>query len=153
MDPLAYRVATRFDAAYKRPTNMVPVENQDSERIVYVLPETLKEQPGEYKKIPESQLDTNGQPSHPRHPGQPELPRKPKKPHKPEIPRDPPPAPIHPPIPPKTVLPPKRPKPVKRVKPVKVPEPSPRPKWEKRKRFLHPTAAERVAARFLLADC
>lgn len=148
---MSQRVVARYLGAYKRPENMIPVENQDSERVVYVLPETLKEEPGKYKKVPESRLDTTGKPSHSRRPGQPRLPQKPRKPRKPEIPRDPPPAPIHPPVPPKPTLPAKRPKPVPHLKPPKVPEPSPKPKYEKRKRFLYPTASERIVEKYLAA--
>lgn len=136
MDPC--RVVERFLQArkYTNPTTEVPVFNTDTERVVYVLPETLKEEPGKYKKVPPSKLDTQGKPA-PRRPGQPHMPQKPKKPHQPEIPRDPPPAPIHPPVPPKKRLPPKQPKPVPELKPPKVPEPSPPHRWKKVKRILY----------------
>lgn len=144
----AERVVARFLEArkYTRPKNMIPVYNQDTERIVYVLPETLKDDSATYKKVPDSQLNTEGKPAPMRRPGQPHLPRKPKKPHKPEIPRDPPPAPIHPPIIRKPRLPPKEPKPVKLVKPPKVPEPSPPPKYKRVKKYLF---AARVVEKFL----
>lgn len=155
VDPLAERVAERWARKYTRPKNMVPVENKDTERIVYVLPETVLEEGGKYQKVPESKLDTSGKPAPLLHPGQPHLPQKPRKPHKPEIPRDPPPAPIHPPIPRKRVLPPKRPKPVKVVPPPKVPEPSKPKRWEKVKRFLqaydHDPMISRVIERWLFA--
>jgi len=115
---------------------MVPVVKQDTGNIVYVLPETLKKEPGKYKRVPDSQLDSEDTPAPRRHPGQPRLPKKPKKPHKPEILRDPPPARIHPPIPPKAPLPAKRPRPVKPVKAPKVPEPSPQREFKKVKRYL-----------------
>ena len=94
---MARRVLARFLGAYKkRDPNLVPVENTETERTVYVKPETLKAKPGKFKKVPESELNSEGKGAEPFHSGQPHLPRKPKKPHKPEIPREPPPAPIHP---------------------------------------------------------
>jgi hypothetical protein len=128
----ARRVAERFEEAYDRPKNMVPVWNKDKERTVYVLPDTLKEEGGTYERLPANQLDSHGKPAPIYHPGQPQLPRKPKKPHKPHIYRTPPPAPIHPPIPPidRERLPPRKPRPVKPVKPPKVPRP---PKPQKHK--------------------
>lgn len=151
MDPLADKVAERWAREYKRPDNMVPVKNKDTDRTVYVLPETIQEEGGLYQKIPESKLDTTGQPAPLLHPGQPHLPAKPKKPHKPEIPRDPPPAPIHPPVPRKHLLPPKRPKPVKPVSPPKVPEPSKPHRWKRVKQDLYASdpLALRVVERWL----
>lgn len=140
-----HRIVARFKEAYKRPTNMVPVYNKDTERVVYVLPETLKDEAALYEKIPPSKLNTEGKPAPRRHPGQPHLPKKPKKPHKPEVPREPPPAPLHPPIPPKLRLPPKEPKPVKPVKPPKVPEPSPPQRYKKLKRYMY--ASEKIVLR------
>jgi hypothetical protein len=150
MGMMAERVLARYLAAYKkRDPNLVPVENTKTERTVYVLPETLKEEPGRFKKIPESELDSDGNEAPMFHPGQPRLPKKPQKPRKPEIPRDPPPAPIHPPKPPKPNLPPKKPRPVKPVKPPKVPEPSPKPKYERREKYLYPGLEARVVEKYL----
>ena len=75
---LADRVLSRYLEArrYTRPDNMVPVYNTDKERIVYVLPETIQEESGTYKRVPPSKLDTEGKPAPQRHPGQPRLPKK-----------------------------------------------------------------------------
>ena len=149
---LVHRVIARFlEGKYTRPKNLVPAYNADKERIVYVLPETLKEDSSTYQKLPPSKLDTEKKPAPMQHPGQPHLPKKPKKPHKPEIPREPPPAPIHPPIPPKRRLPPKQPKPVKVLIPPKVPQPSPPPKYKKVDRYLFAEAsmAQRVVEKYL----
>lgn len=134
---LVHRVAARFIEALRvAATTEIPVINMDSERVVYVLPETLKQQPSDYKKLPPSKLDTEGKPA-PRRPGQPHMPEKPRKPYRPEIPREPPPARVHPPMPPKPRLPPKQPKPVPPLKPPKVPQPSAAREFKKVKRFLY----------------
>ena len=147
---IARRVLARYLAAYKkRGPGLVPVKNQETDRTVYVKPETLKDESGQFRKVPESQLDTTGKPSHPRHPGQPKLPAKPRKPHKPDISRDPPPAPIHPPVPPEPVLPPKKPKPVKPVPAPKVPGPDSPNEYKRVWKYMRPTAAHRVLERFL----
>lgn len=148
MDELVARVRDRWARRYTPPKETVPVYNHDG-KAVYVTPETLKKEPGKFRKIPDSELNDDGHLGNPRHPGQQHLPRKPKKPHKPEIERKPPPAPIHPPIPRRRPLPPKRPKPVPLVKPPKVPEPSPAREYKKVKRFL--ANVQRVADRFLEA--
>jgi len=146
----ARRVLARFLGAYKkRGPDLVPVENTETERTVYVKPETLKKQPDRFKKIPESEMNTEGKPAEPFHSGQPHLPRKPRKPHKPEISRDPPPAPIHPPLPPKGELPPKKPKPVKPVKPPKVPKPPEKPEYERVEKYLRPGVEARVVEKYL----
>lgn len=149
---LLHRIVARHlqGRKYTRPKNMVPVEDKETERTVYVLPETLQEEGGKYEKIPPSQLNTEGQPAPERRPGQPHLPRKPKKPHRPDITRDPPPAPVHPPIPPKERLPPKKPKPVPPLKPPKVPKPSEPQRWEREERYLHATEQNlRVVQKYL----
>ena len=144
----ARRVAERFEEAYDRPKNMVPVWNKDKERTVYVLPDTLKEEGGTYEKLNPDDLNSQGKPTYLRHPGQPQLPRKPKKPHKPKIPRKPLPAPLHPPIHPsdRKNLPPRKPTRVKPVKPPKVPHV---PNWEefrRRKRYVQPVQADDASA-------
>jgi hypothetical protein len=132
---LAHKVASRFLAKEKE----IPVENQETGRIVYVLPETLEKEPSLYKRIPENKAGD------PRWRGKSKPPRRPKKPHRPEIPRDTPPAPVRPPIPPKRVKPPKPVKPVPPLKGPKVPEPSPARKWKKIKRFLSAESTEEHA--------
>jgi len=102
-----------------------PVYNRDKDRVVYVLPETLKERADTYEKMPESELghDKKVDPKGPRR-RQVQLPEKPQKPHKPEIDRNPPPRPIKPPHPEREPLSPKEPTPVKPVTAPKLPEPS-----------------------------
>ncbi len=149
----ARRVAERFLEGYKRPKNMVPVWNKDTERTVYVLPETLESEGGKYERLPADELDSQGKPTFLRHPGQPHLPRKPKKPHKPPIPRKPLPAPPHPPLHPsdRKNLPPRKPKPVPKVKPPKVPQPPKHQDFRRVRRYLYADDAnpERVLQKFL----
>lgn len=133
---LADRVLARWLLAK---TKEVPVKNKDTGRTVYVLPETLKKDPGRFEKVrPETVGD-------PRWRGKAKPPKRPRKPERPEIPRDPLPAPIHPPILPKRVKPPKPVKPVPLLKPPKVPKPSEPLRWTREKRYL----AASVAQRFL----
>jgi hypothetical protein len=112
----------------------IPVKNKDTGRTVYVLPETLKDEPDRFKKLSPNQ--------DPR--PDPQRARKPRKPRRPRVPRDPPPAPVKPPVPPKPPKLPKLPKPVPPLDPPKVPEPSPHRKYKKLKDFQ-----ARVVARFL----
>lgn len=121
-------------------TKGVPVTNKDTGRTVYVLPETLKKDPGKFEKVPEEKAGD------PRWRGKPKPPKRPRKPEKPEVPREPPPAPIQPEL---------RKKPVKPMKPVtevpdveemKVPEPSPKRRWKKLKKYKN---AAIVLQRFL----
>lgn len=114
-------MARRVVARYLEATNEVPVRNKDTGRIVYVTPETLREDGSRFESVSHDDL----KPEHQR--GKPTPPRKPKKPKRPHKPRDPIPIPKPYAKPP---LPPKIPKPVKRVplvKPVPVVEP-PRPR-------------------------
>lgn len=135
MDDLTLRVLRRWAAGKE-----IPVENTETGRTVYVLPETLAKNPGKFKKLRPDQAGD------PRWRGKAKPPRRPKKPHRPEIPRDTPPAPVRPPIPPKRVKLPKPVKPVPLLKPPKVPEPSPPRRWKKVKRFL--ASAEVVVERY-----
>lgn len=109
----------------------IPTFNRKKDRVVYVLPDTLKEKSDTYEKIPEDKTD------HVEHKGKPEMPAKPQKPrhpHKPTLPRGLGPAPIRPPIPPVPIKPVDPVKPVKPIPPVKTPEPPKKPrKWELKK--------------------
>lgn len=156
-EALVRQVVARFLASYKRPDNMIPVWNRETERTVYVLPETLKEESGTYEKLDPDDLNSEGMPSFLRHPGQPQLPRKPKKPHKPKIPRKPLPAPLLPPMHPsdRKNLPPRKPTLVKKVKPPKVPHMPNIEEYRRKKRYVQPVqasdnaTAERVVQKFL----
>jgi hypothetical protein len=112
----------------------IPVKNKDTGRVVYVLPETLRDQPQDFEK-----LSPNEDPRK-----RPERAERPDKPRRPRIPRDPPPAPVKPPRPPKPPKVPKPPKPVPTLDPPKVPEPSPFRKWKKLKEYK-----AHIVARFL----
>ncbi len=124
------------------------MKNVNLDRVVYVVPETLKDNPGKYKKIPPSELNDSGHLGDPKHPGQPSQAKRPQKPHRPAIERDPPPARIHPPIPAHPPEPAKRPKPVPPLKLPKVPEPDKPQEWKKEKRYLSASVV-RVMARWL----
>jgi hypothetical protein len=131
--------------AYKPRTKGVPVKNTESDtgRTVYVNPETLENDPGQFQKI---------QPDHagdPRWRGKPKPPKRPARPQKPEVPRDPPPAPVRPQDPKKLVKPAKPVVEVKDVPKMKVPEPSPQRRWKKLKKFTPLVASESVVLRFL----
>jgi len=102
----------------------VPVKNKETGRTVYVLPETLKEEPNRFEKIPPNEMGDY------RWRGKAKPPRRPRKPYRPEIPRDPPPAPIKPPALPKLPRLPEPVKPVPMLKLPKVPKPSPHRKWK-----------------------
>lgn len=126
VDPIVERILL----AYKKRKKGLPVRNKDTDRVVYVQPETLKERSTDFESVPHDEVGD------PRYRGKPKPPARPEKPHKPEIPRDPPPSPLqYPPIP-KQVKPSKPVKPVPPVKPPKVPEPSKKPKYERRKNWL-----------------
>jgi hypothetical protein len=129
--------------AKKQRTKGVPVTNKDTGRTVYVLPDTLKDHPDKFEKVPEDKAGD------PRWRGKPKPPERPRLPDKPEVPRESPPAPIRPEI---------RKKQVKRMKPVvdvpevqemKVPVPSPPRRWKKLKRYQQ---ASSVLQRFLAAS-
>jgi len=124
----------------KARTKGIPVKNKDTDRTVYVLPETLKEHPGRFQKVPPDKAGD------PRWRGKPKPPARPRKPEKPEVPRDPPPAPIRPPIKKKPVKLMKPVTEVPEVSPMKVPEPSPPRRWKKLKRLQ---ASEAVVERYL----
>lgn len=122
-------------------TKGVPVVNKDTGRTVYVLPETLKNDPDKFQKVRPDQAGD------PRWRGKPKPPERPRRPERPEVPREPPTAPIRPEI---------RKKPVKRMKPVeevtevpemKVPTPSPPRRWKKLKKYQ--ASSETVVRRFL----
>lgn len=120
MDPLTTRVLARHLKAKSRE---VPVRNRDLDRVVWVLPETLKEHSSEYEKVNPRDLER------PSRRGKPTLPHKPKKPRPSRVHKDPIPSPVKPPIPdplPKPPIPVKR---VKLVKPPKVPEAPTKRKW------------------------
>lgn len=138
-DTVAQRVLVRWAKARSKG---VPVRNKDTGRTVYVLPETLKTDPGRFQKVPPDQAGD------PRWRGKPKPPARPRKPDKPEVPREPPPAPIRPVFKKKTV---KRMKPVTEVpevNPMKVPEPSPPRRWKKLKQRRF-EAAQAVVERYL----
>lgn len=113
-------VVARFLSAKgqgKAKTKEIPVRNRDTGRIVYVVPETMKEDSSRFETVSPEDLKP---PSH-RH--KPTPARRPQKPRKPHIEHEPIPVPVpyqHAPDPPK---PAKTPKPVQRVKPIKIPEP------------------------------
>lgn len=117
MDDMARRVVARYLEAAEK----TPVRNKDTGRIVYVTPETLREDGSRFEPASHDDL----KPEHLR--GKPTPPKKPHKPRKPHRPKDPIPVPkpyVKPPLPPKI---PKPVKPVRPVQPVKVLEP-PRPR-------------------------
>jgi len=133
--------------AYKKRTKGVPVKNKDTGRTVYVLPETLKEHPSDFSKVPKERAGD------PRWRGKPKPPRRPRKPEKPEVPRESPPAPIHPQDEKKPFT---RMDPVvdvPEVKPMKVPKPSPPRRWKKLKKFqpVVTASAKAVLKRYLAA--
>jgi hypothetical protein len=137
---VAQRVVQRFA------TEWVRVRNRDKDHVTRVTPETLKEQPDLYEKVPENEPHEHRgiRPSR--------RPAKPKKPlyHKEHLPH--PEWPEKRPLPPKPLQPPKQ---VRPVKPVPVPEPpapehEPKPKppgwvWHRREaivqRFLEAKAS------------
>jgi len=111
-------------------TREIPVQNKETSRVVYVLPETLKKEPERFQKMrPNETGDVRWR-------GKSKPPQRPTKPYRSEIPRDPPPAPIHPPILPKPVKKPKPVKPVVPLKPPKAPQPSSPHRWKTEKRYL-----------------
>lgn len=126
VDPIVERILL----AYKKRKKGLPVRNKDTDRVVYVQPETLKERSTDFEKVPPDEVGD------PRYRGKAKPPARPEKPHKPEIPRDPPPSPLQYPQLPKPVKPPKPVKEVPPLKPPKVPEPSKKPKYERRKQWL-----------------
>lgn len=96
---LELRVVARFLSSAK---DEVPVYNKEYEEVVWVLPETLKDNPSKYKPVREEDLKP------PVKRGKPPFPKKPRKPDKPDYHHDTIPAPVKPPIP-KKPLPPPRP--------------------------------------------
>ncbi len=130
-DELAHRVAARFLAREEE-----PAYNRKKDRVVYILPETLKARPDTYEKVPDDEKD------HIEDKGKPEKPKKPRPPHhphKPEIPRAQTPAPVRPPKP-VPIPPPLKPvKPIKPIKLVKPPTPPEPREWkvEKPKMYHH----------------
>jgi len=118
----------------------IPVKNKETGRTVYVLPETLKEEPDRFQKLRPNEAGD------PRWRGKAKPPRHPRRPERPEIPVDPPPAPIRPPVPPKPPTAPGPAKPVPFLKLPKIPKPSPFRRWRTEKRFK---TAERVVERYL----
>jgi hypothetical protein len=123
VNPRAYTVLHRWLAAAD---NEVPAKNRDTGRIVWVLPETLRDNPGKFQKPRPDEDPTNEGPKPPA---------KPAKPRRPRIPLDPPPAPIKPPEPPEVPEPPKIPSVPEPADPPKVPKPSPHRKWKIKKKY------------------
>ncbi len=119
MSDIAYRVVTRYLEA--RSKDLVPARNKETGRLVYVLPETLKQDSSRFERVSPDEIKPEGFEHRPRPPKQPA------KPDKPHVPRDP--LPMRPryPKPPQPVKLPKPPRLRKPVKPVPVPEP-PRPR-------------------------
>lgn len=144
---LSLRIIARYLAAKgqgKAKEKEILVRNKDTGRIVYVVPETLQEEPGRFEFVSPEDLEP---PSH-RH--KPEQARKPKKPRKPHHQHDPIPVPKPYLRPPQPVKPAKLPKPVKPVKPIKIlepPEPIKYPLVPGRK--LYRKIAEKVVERYL----
>lgn len=141
---LVERIVARYlEARNHKPK--VPAINKKKDRVVYVLPETLKEDSATYEKFPadkEDHVKNKGKPQRPQRP------RKPQKPRKPEIPRATVPAPVRPPHRSMPIVPvPPVPK-VKRVPPAKDPMPSDKRKWNVRKTRPGDVTA-RVVERFL----
>lgn len=116
MDLMALRVAARWAAE-----NEVPAKNRDTGRIVWILPETQKKNPGKFQKP-----DYSEDPTKKKEPSG----RRDRGPERARIPVDPPPAPKKPPEPPKLPVAPTPPKPVPQLKPPKVPESSPHRKYQ-----------------------
>lgn len=116
---MSFRVVARYLAAKgERGKDTLPVQNKDTGRVVYVLPETLKEEPSRWDRISPEKPHPEGEPRK-----QPERARKPRKPRKPHVPKPVVPIPVpyqRPPLPIKHLKPPKR---VRPVGPVPVPEP------------------------------
>ncbi len=122
----------------------VKVRNREKGRGTRVRPETLRDEPGKYEKVPPNETEEHG--------GKPRMPRKPQKPHyhKDEIPHPPWPDPR--PMPKSEPRPARPPRPLQPLKPKVYPEPEHQPKekppgWvpERRK------PASVVVARFLQA--
>jgi hypothetical protein len=122
----------------------IPVRNRDTGRIVYVVPETLKEETTRFETVTQDDL----KPPASRHkPTQARKPRKPDRPHRPEAPIPVPKPYLKPPQPPKPAKTPKPVKPLKPIEPMKVPEPVKHPLIPGRKQYRK--IAERVVDRFL----
>ena len=119
---LARRVVARYlGETVITEESQVPVRNRETSRIVYVLPDTLRDEPERFERITPDEADPHDTSRRPRRPA------KPKKPRKPYWHRDPIPIPVRYLKPPQPL---KRIKPVPLVKPVKpvpIPEP-PRPR-------------------------
>jgi hypothetical protein len=141
----AQRIADRWARKDKKRTKGIPVRNKETDRTVYILPETLKDDPSRFEKLRPTTVGD------PRWRGKPKPPAKPVKPTKPEVPRDPPQAPIRPAIPKKRIKPTKRVTRVPEVKTPKVPVPSEPHRWKKEKRFQPhaSTAVEALVDRYL----
>lgn len=133
MSEAAQRIVDRW--AYTKRTKGVPVLNKDTDRTVYVLPETLQKEPDRFEKVPP---DTVGDP---RWRGKPKPPSRPAKPVKPEVPRDPPPAPVRPQIRKRKVKLVERVPEIPQVEAPKVPVPSKPHRWKK----VKPITASAVA--------
>ena len=104
----------------------IPAWSKEKDRVVYVLPETLKSESETYERIPEENthhIEEHGKARSPKKPHVPKV-------HKPEVPRALTPAPIKPPQPPKPPKPVPHLKPHE-IKPPKVPEPPKHPRrWK-----------------------
>lgn len=130
--PLSVR---RVVARYLESVEEIPVRNKDLDRIVWILPETMKEEPGTYQRVNKRDL----LPIHKR--DKPRQPEKPQKPHRPRWHRDTIPAPVKPPVPPKPIKPPR---PVKPLKPLKRP-PRPEPPEARRWKLEEPDVRDKDA--------
>lgn len=114
----------RIIARYIRATEEVPVRNKELDRIVWVLPETLREDSSKYERInPRDLID-------PQKRGKPKPPQKPRKPSRPTWHKVTLPAPVKPPIRPKPVKPPAPVKHLKPLKPIPIPVPPKSRKWK-----------------------
>lgn len=116
-EAMAGRVVDRYLEAVEE----IPVRNRDTDRIVYVLPETLRDEPDRFQRVTPDEADPHDTSRRPRRP------KKPRKPRKPYWHRDPIPIPVpykKPPMPLKRIKPVPK---VKPPKPVPIPEP-PRPR-------------------------
>ncbi len=86
---LARRVVARYlGETVITEESQVPVRNRETGRIVYVLPETLRDEPERFEHITPDEADPHDRFRRPHKP------QKPRKPHKPYWHRDPIPIPV-----------------------------------------------------------
>ena len=120
--------------------NTVPALNKDTGRVVWVLPETLKDHPERFQRVPKEQA---GDPRYRHKPPPPSKPRRPRPPRDPKLVPDAPVA-VRPRV--KPVKPVKPVPSVPKVKPVQPALPPTQRKVKKPKRLMQ---AARVVSRWL----